>query len=389
MIYGVTGDFLRLLVLGLGTAGSRIADLIAEPSSRSARCAGVHAIAVDNDPVVLDNLTNVERGAKFYFPKDDICSPELLTTNFTIDEVNATLRTYDAKGHDAVLLCAGLGGGLIDLVPHLVQIIRETMFEPVFGLVTLPADEEGEIRLKKAAFDMRKIRRLLDGVFVFDNQLWLKKVREQTEAENQQRNQGISEIIRTPGTPEKPVTDPYDLINQQIARRVRLLIQAGEVNEVAPQMVLDTREILNTITGMDLITLGLADEPLHERSRISLFRQKEESIVSRQNRAGRIVNLAERAVYRDISAYCDLSTARKALILLSGPEEELSMKGFMAVRKWIDDSIDGYELRSGDNPVTARQAARVSVLIVLSGLQRVDRVEELNRLIPENPRNTP
>jgi cell division GTPase FtsZ len=52
----------------------------------------------------------------------------------------------------------------------------------------------------------------------------------------------------------------------------------------------------------------------------------------------------------DISAYCDFTTAKKALILLSGPEDELSMKGYMAVRKWIDESIAGYEMRAGDIP---------------------------------------
>ena len=378
------GDFLRILVIGLGTAGSKIADLIAAPSGRSSRCSGIHALAVDNDPTILDNLSNIERKAKFYFPKDDISNPELLTTNFTIDEVKAMLRTVDAKGHDAILLCAGLGGGLIDLVPHLVQIIRETMFEPVFGLVTMPADEEGEYRLKKAATAMHKIRRLLDGVIVFDNNLWLKKAKEQNEAAVQQKNQGISEIILPSGSPEKPEFNPYDFINQTIARRIRLLIQAGEVNEVAPQMVLDTREILNTITGMDLITIGLSDEPLGERGRLSLFKHKEESIVSRQNRAGRIVNLAERAVFRDISAYCELASARKALILLSGPEEELSMKGFMAVRKWIDESIDGFELRSGDNPIASRYASHVSVLILLSGVRAVQRVQELDQLVPQS-----
>lgn len=374
---------MRLLVLGLGTAGSRIADAIAEPAGRSTRGIAVHAIAVDNDPAILEKLTNIERQGKIYFPRDSISTPELLTTNFTIDEVKASLRTYDTKGHDAVLLCAGLGGGLIDLVPHLVEIIRETMFEPVFALVTLPADEEGEERLKRAAINMRQIRKILDGVIVFDNQLWLDKVREQMETAVQQNGQGVTDRFWIPGSPEKAGMEPYDMINRQIARRIQLLIQAGEVQDTPPQMVLDTREILNTITGMDLITIGLADEPLEERTRISIFRQKEESIVNRQERAGRIVKLAERAIFREISAYSELSSAKKALILLIGPEEELSMKGFMAVRKWIDDSMDGFELRSGDSPVSARHGTHVAVLIILSGLGEVTRVRELDRLISE------
>ncbi|OQB37685.1 MAG: hypothetical protein BWY05_00717 [Euryarchaeota archaeon ADurb.Bin165] len=53
------------------------------------------------------------------------------------------------------------------------------------------------------------------------------------------------------------------------------------------------------------------------------------------------------------------------------------MKGFMAVRKWIDESIDGFEMRAGDIPISSRQSARVSVLIIFSGLKTVTRVQEL------------
>jgi len=375
---------MRLLILGLGTAGSRIADAIAEPAGRSTRGPAVHAIAVDNDPTILESLKNIDRERKIYFPRDSISTPELLTTTFTIDEVKARLRSNDAGGHDAVLLCAGLGGGLIDLVPHLVEIIRETMFEPVFALVTLPSDEEGQERLRRAASNMRQIRAILDGVIVFDNQLWLDKVREQMETAVQLPGPGVSERFWIPGTPEKTSVDPYDLINHHIATRIQLLIQAGEVQDTPPQMVLDTREILNTITGAGLITIGYADELLEDHSKIGFFRQKQESIVYRQERAGRIVKLAEKAVFRDISAYSDLSSAGKALILLIGPEEELSMKGFMAVRKWIDDSINGYELRSGDSPVSARHGTHVAVLIVLAGLNEIPRVSELDQLIQTN-----
>ena len=128
---------------------------------------------------------------------------------------------------------------------------------------------------------------------------------------------------------------------------------------------------------MSFITIGLAEEDLPEYSRTSIIRHRSESRVGRHERAARIVKLAEKAAFRDISSYCDFSTARKALILLSGPEEELSMKGFMAVRKWIDESIDGFEMRAGDIPISSRQSARVSVLIIFSGLKTVTRVQEL------------
>ena len=368
---------MRLLILGLGTAGSKIADAIIRPSRHSDRCSDLHAIAVDNDPEVLEKLVHIGEEAKFYFPKDDIESPELLTTRFTIDEVKAKLKGFDVGTHDAILVCAGLGGGLVSLVPHLVSIIRETMFEPVFALVTIPAEDEGETLLIRAMKNLQMIKPLVDGIIIFDNQLWLDKARGELTETILQKPPGLSEKIWLPGTVEKVNITPYDLVNRHIARRIRLLVHAGEIQKYTPQTVLDSREILNTITGMSFITIGLAEEDLPEYSRTSIIRHRSESRVGRHERAARIVKLAEKAAFRDISSYCDFSTARKALILLSGPEEELSMKGFMAVRKWIDESIDGFEMRAGDIPISSRQSARVSVLIIFSGLKTVTRVQEL------------
>lgn len=369
---------MRLLILGLGTAGSKIADAIIKPSGTSSRCSGLDAIAVDNDPDVLEKLANINEEAKYYFPKDDIESPELLTTKFTIDEVQAKLKSFDTGMHDAILLCAGLGGGLINLVPHLVSLIRETMLEPVFALVTIPAEDEGDEKLIRSIKHLQMIRSLIDGVMVFDNQLWLDKVRGELEENQFQKGTGISDKFWIPGTTDKTSIEPFDLVNRHIARRIRLLINAGEIQKGIPQTVLDSREVLNTIYGMSLITIGLSEEKLPDTNRIDIFRRGDESRVGRQERAARIVRLAEKAVFRDISAYCDFSTAKKALILVSGPEEELSMKGYMAVRKWIDESIDGYEMRSGDNPISPRHGSYVSVLIVFAGLQAITRVQELS-----------
>ncbi|PWR73558.1 tubulin/FtsZ family protein [Methanospirillum stamsii] len=368
---------MRLLIIGLGTAGSKIADAIVRPSGSSSRCSDLHAITVDNDPDVLEHLNYIDEEAKFYFPKDNIDNPELLTTRFTIDEVKSKLKGFDVGTHDAILLCAGLGGGLVNLVPHLVSIIRETMYEPVFSLVTIPAEEEGETRLIQAMKNLQMIRPLVDGVIIFDNQLWLDKARGEMQDTLMQKETGLSEKFWLPGTSEKENLGPFDLVNRHIARRIRILINAGEIQKGAPQTVLDSREILNTITGMSLITIGYAEEELPDSGKISILRQRNESRVGRQERAARIVKLAERAVFREISAYCDFTTAKKALILLSGPEDELSMKGYMAVRKWIDESIDGFEMRSGDNPVSARYMNHVSVLILFSGLPTVTRVQDL------------
>ncbi|WP_054847380.1 hypothetical protein [Methanoculleus chikugoensis] len=68
-------------------------------------------------------------------------------------------------------------------------------------------------------------------------------------------------------------------------------------------------------------------------------------------------------------------------MLIAGPSAELSMKGFQTVRKWIDRSIAGLEMRSGDYPV--KSTSFVGIIIVLSGLTNIPRVEEIRDIRTE------
>ena len=73
-----------------------------------------------------------------------------------------------------------------------------------------------------------------------------------------------------------------------------------------------------------------------------------------------------------------MTSAHKALILIAGPSHELSMKGYMTVRKWIDRSIAGLETRSGDYPVM--NTKNVAIIIMLSGLENIPRLTELREI---------
>ena len=106
-----------------------------------------------------------------------------------------------------------------------------------------------------------------------------------------------------------------------------------------------------------------------------------------RRKASRIVELAKQAIYHEISTPCDMTSAHKALILVAGPSHELSMKGFMTVRKWIDRSIAGLETRSGDYPVM--NTKNVAIIIMLSGLENIPRITELKEIRSQHkPRNT-
>lgn len=91
-----------------------------------------------------------------------------------------------------------------------------------------------------------------------------------------------------------------------------------------------------------------------------------------------MVSMAKRAVDEGISVSCDLKAAEKALVLVAGPPHELSMRGYMTIRHWIDRSISGQEVRSGDYPVSGTRF--IAILIVLSGIGTIPRVESLREI---------
>jgi cell division GTPase FtsZ len=79
-----------------------------------------------------------------------------------------------------------------------------------------------------------------------------------------------------------------------------------------------------------------------------------------------------------MSIACEPSMAEKALILIAGPPHELSMRGYMTFRHWIDRTIRGQEVRSGDYPII--NTRYIAVLVVLAGLENVTKINEIRRI---------
>jgi hypothetical protein len=176
----------------------------------------------------------------------------------------------------------------------------------------------------------------------------------------------------------------YRLLNDSIVRRISLILRAGEFRADGgidlAEVVLDSGEVLNTMKGMGFITIGYAVDHVPENPLGFLSQWRPKGIFDEENKkkASRIVDLAKQAIYNEISTPCDMTSAHKALILVAGPTHELSMMGFMTVRKWIDRSIAGLETRSGDYPVV--NTKNVAIIIMLTGLENIPRVGEIREI---------
>jgi cell division GTPase FtsZ len=373
---------MRVLIVGIGGAGCRITDVLYghDQKSRSLRC--IDGIVVDSD---ADSLSALR-----VLPKENLIFSKTLEPNhegnssmmLPHDEIIARLQSLDPGDIDALIICLGLGGTMAGLAPSLIKNIRKTMVEPVFGLFTLPCDQEGEEVLAKAADQIDLLTAVTDGIILFDNEIWFKRVKNdpdlQVSLETERR---LITSRKRETTPQTEISLVYEGINQIIATRVSLIVRAGEVSEhpgtEVGEVALDAGEIVNTLRGSGLAAIGFAQEPVGpvKAELIRKLRPTVHSVGENHEKASKILALGKKAVLEEMSVSCNLTDAQKALILITGPAHELNMRGYMVFRHWINTNIGGFEVRSGDFPVSSSRF--VAVAVILSGFPHVARVDSL------------
>ncbi|MGD9938159.1 MAG: hypothetical protein AB7S61_11900 [Methanoregulaceae archaeon] len=338
---------MRILAIGLGGAGGRLADTLLR-LDRAGRVRCVEAAAIDTDAAALRQLGAISEEHRLYYPP---VGPEAID----LEQVLFHLKRQDASGVDALLLCVGAGGETAALAPSFAETLRESFAEPVIVLAALPQRSEGQRISASAGEALDALQPAADAVLLFDNETF---------------------AGRRDADSRDPSPALYAALNEEAARRMGLLLRAGEYGGEVGQLVVDAGEVLGTLVGQGYAAVGYAFEPLREHWLARLL-GRPIPFLSRPDPydgAARIVELAKKACYEEVSVPFDLTSAEKALLLVAGPSRELSMKGFSTVQRWLDRTIAGFELRSGDYPVDSR---RVGVVVLLSGLKNVPRVAEL------------
>jgi len=375
---------MRILVVGMGGAGCRILESLFH-HDRKSMPRSIDGIALDRDADALNSLKVIPPGRRLFFQPLDPEKPTDLLASVPAEEVLARLHAMDDGDIDAIFICAGLGGILTDAVSEISGIIRKGMVEPIFGLFTLPCRSEGATAGIRAVDQLDQLAACLDGVILFDNDLWRGKTAGWASPPAATLAPDLDFFIPRRGNiePEDPRLKVFWRINEVIAQMMTLLLQAGEHSERSPddlpEVVLDAGEILNTIQGMHYISIGYACEPLPEQPRgILRLIPRGLPVDESHKKAQRVVDLTKKAIFDEISTRTNLEDAEKALVLISGPVQEMSMRGFMTVRRWIDRTIRGFELRSGDYP--QGQARSLAVIVLLAGMQTIPRVAELRAL---------
>ncbi|QHS18383.1 cell division protein [haloarchaeon 3A1-DGR] len=357
-------------MIGFGQAGGKVVDKFLEYDKRTGSEIVRAAAAVNTAKADLMGLEHIPESQRVLIGQsrvkghgvgaDNELGAEIAEED--IDEVQGAIDSIPVHEVDAFLVVAGLGGGTgSGGAPVLAKHLKRIYTEPVYGLGILPGSDEGGIYTLNAARSFQTFVREVDNLLVFDNDAW--------------RKTGES------------VQGGYEQINDEIVRRFGILFGAGEVKEgqEVAESVVDSSEIINTLSGGGVSTVGYAEEEVEETSSgglLSRLRNGEENDeLDTAHTTNRITSLVRKAALGRLTLPCEIEGSERALLVLAGPPEYLNRKGIERGRKWLEEQTGSMEVRGGDYPY--RGSGFVASVILLAGVTNVPRIKELQQVAIE------
>jgi len=367
---------MKLAMIGFGQAGGKILDKFIEYDKKAGSSIVRAAVAVNTAKADLMGLQHVPSENRVLIGQsrvkghgvgaDNELGAEIAEED--IDEIQGAIDNIPVHEVDAFLIISGLGGGTgSGGSPVIAKHLKRIYTEPVYGLGVLPGGDEGGIYTLNAARSFQTFVREVDNLLVFDNDAW--------------RKSGES------------VESGYAEINEEIVTRFGILFGAGEVEvggEVA-ESVVDSSEIINTLAGGGVSTVGYASESVRNE-------QANGGLLSRftggssgpdpsdtANTTNRITSLVRKAALGRLTLPCEIDGAERALLVMAGPSAYLNRKGIERGRKWLEEQTGSMEVRGGDYPVPS--SSKVASVVLLSGVTNVPRIKELQQVAIEAQEN--
>ncbi len=375
---------MRVFFIGFGQAGGKIVDMFIE-QDRKLGTNSFRGIAVNTARTDLMGLKNIEMKDRILIGQTVVKGHGVGTDNVTgarvtADEIDAIINAVDSRGThdiDAFVIVAGLGGGTGSggspvLARHLKRIYRE----PVYAIGIIPAPEEGRLYSYNAARSLTTLVNEADNTFLFDNSAW--------------KNEGES------------VKSAFQRLNDEVVRRFSVLFRAGEVGRLGVgEMVVDSSEIINTLRGGGISSVGYAISDVVSRHRkekgsgilglaggikktLGKKQEAAEEALLGEDKSAKIIGLVRRAMLGRLTLPCDYSTAERALVLVAGPPDQMDRKGVDKAKSWVEENIAGVEVRGGDYPVASEYVAAVVVLATIGTAPRIKELLEIAKETKED-----
>ncbi len=352
---------MKLVVVGLGQCGGRIADQFAwlNMKARGERRFDLISsiIAVNTDMADLSGLKHIKPDKKHRIligaqksGGHGVGKINELGAQVAREDADVVLEAMTASQQfpeaDAFLLIAGAAGGTgSGSIPVLTQVLKERFPQkPVYDLIVLPFRSE-ELTEKRVVYNvatcLKSAYLVADAVLLVDNQNYYR---------------GNSPINRALFDINKAVVEPF-----------YNLLSAGEekISDFVGGKTLDAGDIIQTLSGWAVLGHGQAEVPRH-----CFFKRRDFRTEAIENHPGMLA--LERSV-SGLSLRCNPEDAKKGLYLISAPAAEMSMELFKEVGARLRSLAPDAIIRSGDYP---RQKGAVEVTIILAELLRLDKLTD-------------
>ena len=355
---------MKIALIAVGQAGGKITDAILDYEHRNDLSFVTRAIAVNTAKADLFGLTQIPPEQQVLIGQsrvkghgagaDNELGAELAEED--LGEIVSAIDEIPMSDVDAVLIVAALGGGTgSGGAPVIARRLSSYLAEPVFGMGILPSGDEGGIYNLNAARSLLTFVREVDNLVLFDNDSWRQS--------------------------EESLRAGYGRINDEIARRIGVLMSAGEARNPSPDQVVDASEIINTLGTGGVSTVGYASSILNRRRRAFGGGYRTVGDVDQTESITRIMSVIRQAALGRLSVPAELSSTERGLFVASGPPPYLSRKGVESAREWLEETTGCMEIRSGDYPIP--DSNYLAGLVLLSGVTDIPRVKELQAIAVE------
>ena len=352
---------MKLLVIGLGQCGGRVADRFARLNKRAHALRKIDiladAFAVNTDVTDLSGLRTIKSDYKHRIliggqrtnghgvGKVSELGAEIARedTDKVIDAIRRSDKFYET---DAFLLVAAAAGGTgSGSIAVLTQYLKERYIgKPVYNVIVLPFRQE-ETTESRAVYNtamcLKSTYSVADAIFLIDNQRYVKK--------------------------DSPAGNNLATINARVVEPFYNLLCAGEETnkKYVGARTLDAGDIIQTLAGWTVIGEGKSPIP----RRLPLLGPKRD-FRDKMDETSKEAHAMDQAL-GELSLTCDPKNAGRALYLVTAPPKEMHME----IIKQLGDNLSTVApdalIRSGDYP---RQKRSLYVTVILSELNSVRKI---------------
>lgn len=368
---------MKLALVGVGGAGSRLVDVIRgiETDGDRQLCYGnlltidiSHTIGADFDHVPQEQRVTIgdtHREVDDGVGGDQDLAVEVSRADFP--EIHRALDAIAMRKLDGILVVAGLGGGTgSGAGAVLIDRLQEMYDKPVYVLGVLPGTNDGSRAALNAARSLMSIVPAADSTLLFDNDRWV----------------GAD----AGGDGEDGDTEErYEGANRKLASRVLTVFARGgpDPSSIGAN-TLDSSDIVRTLSPGGVASIGYAAMELDDDSEgvlswlLSILPGSGATETSDERTdAGKIQSLVGQSLNSHLTLPCAVSSAERVLVVLSGPPEKLSRRGFESARQLIEAETETVEVLAGDDPRAG--SSTVAATVLLSNVTEVPRIDSMQQ----------